>query len=241
MATAAITGTITESVTEADIVSGGRTIQIELTGDVWIAAGSSLAAFSDDFNRGDSDSLGANWTETGGDIDIASNTLSFVAGSYAAMLAVHNTPCNTVSQYVKVKMTSSLTYLGALLRYTNSSSDYYLIAATGGTNFGWFSYTSLGAGEVQQGADTSLAGWGNPESIGVTITGTGTNTVVRVWRNPTANAPDAGGTTWDSSAAGITWTSDPSNAVDTGNYIGLGGSQSSGPTAMDDFFGGDIP
>lgn len=36
---AAITGTITASVTETDIVAGGKTIIITLTGDTWIAAG----------------------------------------------------------------------------------------------------------------------------------------------------------------------------------------------------------
>ena len=36
---AVITGTITASVTEADIVAGGKTIIITLTGDTWIAAG----------------------------------------------------------------------------------------------------------------------------------------------------------------------------------------------------------
>lgn len=34
---AALTGTITESVTEADIVAGGKTIILTLTGDTWIA------------------------------------------------------------------------------------------------------------------------------------------------------------------------------------------------------------
>lgn len=36
---AALTGTITASVTEADIVAGGKTLIITLTGDTWIAAG----------------------------------------------------------------------------------------------------------------------------------------------------------------------------------------------------------
>ncbi len=36
---AAITGTITASVTEADIVAGGKTLTITLTNDTWIAAG----------------------------------------------------------------------------------------------------------------------------------------------------------------------------------------------------------
>jgi len=34
---AAITGTATESITEADIVTGGKTIIITLSGDTWIA------------------------------------------------------------------------------------------------------------------------------------------------------------------------------------------------------------
>lgn len=36
---AAVTGTITPSVTESDIVAGGKTLIITLTGDTWIAAG----------------------------------------------------------------------------------------------------------------------------------------------------------------------------------------------------------
>lgn len=36
---AAITGTATASITESDIVTGGKTIIITLTGDTWIAAG----------------------------------------------------------------------------------------------------------------------------------------------------------------------------------------------------------
>ena len=38
-ARAVLTGTITASVTEADIVTGGKTLIITLTGDTWIAAG----------------------------------------------------------------------------------------------------------------------------------------------------------------------------------------------------------
>lgn len=36
---AALTGTVTASITEADIVAGGKTIILTLTGDTWIAAG----------------------------------------------------------------------------------------------------------------------------------------------------------------------------------------------------------
>ena len=42
--TAAITGTATASITEADVVAGGKTIIITLTGDTWVAAGATFDA-----------------------------------------------------------------------------------------------------------------------------------------------------------------------------------------------------
>jgi hypothetical protein len=41
---AALTGTATASITEADIVAGGKTIIITLTGDTWVAAGAAFDA-----------------------------------------------------------------------------------------------------------------------------------------------------------------------------------------------------
>lgn len=41
---AAISGTITASVNEADIVAGGKTLIITLTGDTWVAAGATFDA-----------------------------------------------------------------------------------------------------------------------------------------------------------------------------------------------------
>lgn len=41
-ASAAVTGTITPSATEADIVAGGKTIIITLTGDTWVTAGAAF-------------------------------------------------------------------------------------------------------------------------------------------------------------------------------------------------------
>lgn len=42
--TAAITGTATASISETDIVTGGKTIIITLTGDIWVAAGGAFDA-----------------------------------------------------------------------------------------------------------------------------------------------------------------------------------------------------
>lgn len=43
-ATAAITGTVTSAITETDVVAGGKTIIITLTGDTWVAAGATFDA-----------------------------------------------------------------------------------------------------------------------------------------------------------------------------------------------------
>ncbi|MBI4090483.1 MAG: hypothetical protein HY422_00495, partial [Candidatus Komeilibacteria bacterium] len=44
IATAALTGTVTASITEADIVTGGKTIVLTLSGDNWVAAGATFDA-----------------------------------------------------------------------------------------------------------------------------------------------------------------------------------------------------
>ena len=41
---AAVTGTVTNNISESDIVSGGRTIIITLTNDTWVAAGATFDA-----------------------------------------------------------------------------------------------------------------------------------------------------------------------------------------------------
>ena len=51
-AVAAITGTATASITEADIVAGGKTIIITLTNDTWVAAGATFNAIRQDIIDG---------------------------------------------------------------------------------------------------------------------------------------------------------------------------------------------
>lgn len=43
-ATALITGTVTAAITELDVVTGGKTIIITLTGDTWVALGATFDA-----------------------------------------------------------------------------------------------------------------------------------------------------------------------------------------------------
>ena len=65
--TAAITGTATSTITEADIVAGGKTIIITLTGDTWLAAGTgpigttaNTQAIIDGLDSAQSETLGWN-------------------------------------------------------------------------------------------------------------------------------------------------------------------------------------
>lgn len=70
------------------------------------AAGGGGAAFSDDFNRADSTSLGANWTEQTSDIEIFSNTFRIVSGSFVNTVAIFNTATTTVNQYAQFSVTA---------------------------------------------------------------------------------------------------------------------------------------
>lgn len=60
---AAITGTATASITEADVVAGGKTIIITLTGDTWVAAGGAFDAIRQDILDGldSAQSEGTGW------------------------------------------------------------------------------------------------------------------------------------------------------------------------------------
>ena len=49
---AALTGTAVGGITEADIVTGGKTIIITLTGDTWVAAGAGFNAIRQDIING---------------------------------------------------------------------------------------------------------------------------------------------------------------------------------------------
>ena len=44
VATVTLSGTVTTTITEADIVTGGRTIILTLSGDTWVASGTAFDA-----------------------------------------------------------------------------------------------------------------------------------------------------------------------------------------------------
>jgi hypothetical protein len=206
--------------------------------------GGSPAAFSDDFNRADSASLGANWTEAAGDQAIFSNGLRQVTASYGKIYTIYSgTPTNTVKQYLRVQFVDDGgEYPGVILRYQNSSSVFYSLSHDSNDLWEWYSCpNTTGSCTLIGTVDTGT--FSDGQHFGLTIDGTGTSTVIRIWKSPTANTPvsatewDSGDTTPDGSLA-----QDPASAADVGTYVGLTSAAGNANTVrMDNFFGGDAP
>jgi hypothetical protein len=209
------------------------------------AGGGGLAAFSDDFNRADSDSLGANWTEHG-DMDILSNTLSVATTSYAWTFAIYATDVTTISQYAYVTFPAGADeYPQVVFRFTNDSSPFYHVEVDGYIGLvKFFQRSSLGGTSTQIGSDGSTGGGAIAgQSYGFTITGTGASTAVRVWKNPTGTTPTSATNWGGDTTPDAVWTTDPGGlAVNTGLKVGIGGQNGSANRVRFDFWaGGDIP
>lgn len=199
--------------------------------------GGGLAAFSDDFTRADNDSLGGNWTEADGDIDIFSNTARLSEGGFGENFAIYSaTACTTVNQYVRFTYQTEGGYPQIPLRYTNSSTAFYFVEFSN-TTVDWYHKSQIGGTSTQINASSGSISIASGTVIGITVSGTGTSTEVKVWINPgTGTDP----TTWG--AATITFTDNPASPVDTGGYVGLGGVQGSADVVRySAFYGGDTP
>lgn len=185
-----------------------------------------------------------NWTEDVGEFSIVSNTCRFDTGAWGVDIAHHETALSGVDQYVKFKNNnfSGNAYAGPLLRYADLSTNCYAVWINTGGNTYWERLWATNLQSYAQIAISTDIAWSAGDTCGVTIIGTGNDTTVRVWQNPTGDAPDGGGTTWGSASPGITWTTDPSTAVDTGTLVGISGTIGTATTfTIDDFSAGDIP
>lgn len=117
--------------------------------------------FSDDFNRGDNDSLGGNWTERGADFDIVSNEVKIPnggnsGGGYSTVFdSGHTYSSADYSVQAKTKLITGGggVYLGVVGRRVNYSTD---------DSDGYFASIRPSAGRVRlwsrvSGVTTSLA------------------------------------------------------------------------------------
>lgn len=211
------------------------------------AAAAGGAAFSDDFNRADSDSLGANWTEADPDIDILNNNAQLVDGSFGGLFAIYtNTACSTVNQYVQINHagTSESSYDQIPVRYTDASTEFYYFEF-GVATIDWYHLTAIGGTATQINASS-----GTPTETGagavfsITITGTGDNTVVRIWTDSALlGTTPVSADNWNGDTTPTaTFTDNPANPVDAGSYVGIGGTQNiANDIEFNSFLGGDIP
>lgn len=216
---------------ESQVASGG-------------GGGGSGQSFSDDFDRANGDSLGANWTEAAGDIDIASNQAAQQSGSFAKVLAIYSGQAtDTAVQYCKVTVVTpgGNPYAEIVLRYTDSSSPYYTLGmSVSDDTVQWLHYANV-AGSSTDVSSASAMTFASTFTVGVTITGTGDSTIVRVWNAPTADAPTSA-SSWDGEAADVEFTDNPASPVNTGAYIGLEAyGAAAADVAFNNFFGGDVP
>jgi len=202
--------------------------------------GGGLAAFSDDFDRADSDSLGPNWTEADGDADIHSNTLRLSEGGFGENFPIYTgEACTTVNQYVLFVLVNAAGYPQIPLRYTNSSSPFYFLEFSG-SSVDWYHKSQIGGTSTQVNAVSGSISVTDGITLGMTVTGTGNSTEVKVWTSFSGGYSPSDPTTWG--AATVTFTDNPASPVDTGGYVGLGGVQGSADTLrINNFYGGDVP
>lgn len=89
----------------------------------FLVAGTSRASVIDDFNRPDSNSLGAGWTQVSGSSSISANEAT---GSNAALAIFKGGAGNTVSFDVSAHG-YSLQYIAAVIGYESGSNNYFFV------------------------------------------------------------------------------------------------------------------
>lgn len=204
--------------------------------------------FSDNFNRSNGDSLGSSWVEAAGDVDISANTAVPTASSLALNLAIYSgSPTVTPFQFAKVTLPTAANnnnYAYLVFRYSDSASPFYAISfRRTSSQVAWhkFSNSADNAGTTIGSPATLSIAQGN--SFGVTLDGTGDNTIVRIWKNPSGSSPTSVTNWGGDTTPDVTFTTNPgTNAVDSGNFVGIAGRQQTASSlAFDSFSGGDIP
>jgi hypothetical protein len=132
-------------------------------------------AFSDDFVRGNSATLGANWTVATGTMGIDSNRAEVTTLAFAENVVVYVSPTDTADQYAKFTLaTVSDTngYPGVIFRYTNSSSPMYEIFFWGPENkITWTRKANASDGAyvtVDQTGGSGTAGVATGDIFGIT-------------------------------------------------------------------------
>jgi len=89
-----------------------------------------MSLLTDDFNRADSTSLGANWLELVGDWSISGNQLAAVTADTHVVL--YNSPLETPNHYVELTLSvATSTSMGVIARSSIDGGQYYLVRNNG--------------------------------------------------------------------------------------------------------------
>ncbi|WP_406122953.1 hypothetical protein OHQ89_12395 [Streptomyces canus] len=144
-----------------------------------------MTTFTDDFNRADSTSLGANWVEVSGDWSIISNQLSSgSAGGTIILRATGAMATNDNSAQVKIAATAAVSH-GVWCRGNSTITQGYLWRNDGTS---WNLFSVVGGSFVSVGSFAGAAVAGDVakiQAVGSTITGY-VNGVARVTVTNTA-------------------------------------------------------
>ncbi|HJP81468.1 MAG TPA: hypothetical protein VJ841_03695 [Candidatus Saccharimonadales bacterium] len=107
-----------------------------------------MAIYSDNFNRADSTTVGANWTEVADDWSIKSDALA--PGLTTTGVILYNQPLDTADHYAEIAMSvASTTSMGVFARSDLAGNNFYLLRSNG-TSWNLFTnisgtFTSIGS------------------------------------------------------------------------------------------------
>jgi len=177
------------------------------------------------------------WTEANGDFTILSNALICPTPATKYPYIYDNIAlANATRQYGKMKVTYSNQYFSTkfMFRFTTGGDGYVLTFSPADDNIGWGSILEWESIESIQSVAWSVSystGW-----FGFEVYGTGNDTTLSYWY--WADDPgdwDAAHTSWG--AALGTFTNNPTNARNTGTYVGVSSDNTAG-IAVDSFYAG---
>lgn len=198
-------------------------------------------SFTDDFNRADAATLGANWTVLSGTISNQVNKASSATLNYTNMAVVYVTNTGSAVQYAKITIDGTARagrgiYPKLILR-ANGTNEQYDVQFHVNEDLVKWNYLTNAAGNSTQIASVSQT-VDETDTWGATVTGTSTSTTVRAWRNPTG-VPTAADN-WDGDTTpDVTFTDDPAVECNDGFGVGFGGAASdAADLRWEDFAGG---
>ena len=203
----------------------------------------SMAAYSDDFNRANSSTLGSSWNENVSGVSILDNALGFIStGAYSSAVWTQPVPISCQYQKAMVSWTAGKDCLiGMLFRCSNTTSGscYKIVFETATDTVYWDSVPNMTSPSSSTSIGTASLTIAPGNTIGITLELLGNNTIVRIWLNPTGLPTRANNWNGDTTP-NLTMTQNPATPRDAGTFLGLIGAplEADADLEWDDWYGG---